>query len=199
MLLLSKKKVKDNGSFESLVIPLLDKLYSAALRLTRSEPDAEDLVQETILRTLDAFPRLDKSGNFAAYMFRTMTNIFINQYRHNKVVDRVLEISMRHELDECAFSSTCIAIWSDPDVRFEHTNISRILESAVFTLPERFRLVLIMADVMDFSYAEISQELSIPVGTVMSRLFRARAFVKKRLLERHYQMEYKKTSSANRS
>lgn len=167
--------------FESLVLPHLDRLFAAAIRLVRSRTDAEDLVQETVLRALQAFDRADRSGNIAGWLYRILTNIFINSYRHARVVRRVSDLAGVGGLDGSLYSSNSIDRWSDPPTRHAHSHLSRRIETALAEMDERFRTVLVFADLMDFSYREIADRLGVPEGTVMSRLFRARRFLRVRL------------------
>lgn len=167
--------------FESLVLPHLDRVFAVAIRLTRSRPDAEDLVQETVLRALLAFDSADRSGNIAGWLYRILTNIFINSYRHGRVVQRVSDLAHGGGLDGALYSSYDLKRWSDPPTRHEHSRFSVRVEEALAEMDERFRTVLILADLMDFSYREIADYLKIPEGTVMSRLFRARRYLRRRL------------------
>lgn len=167
--------------FENLVLPHLDRLFAAAIRLARSRTDAEDLVQETVLRALQAFDRADRSGNIAGWLYRILTNIFINSYRHGRVVRRVSDLAGVGGLDGSLYSSDCLERWGDPPTRHAHSRLSRRIETALAEMDERFRTVLVFADLMDFSYREIADRLGVPEGTVMSRLFRARRFLRDRL------------------
>ncbi len=171
------------AEFERLVLPHLDRLFAAAIRLARSRLDAEDLVQETLLRAWEAFDRADLSGNIAGWLYRILTNIFINSYRHQRVVRRVSNLVEAGGLDGSLYSSDCLGRWSDPTTRLAHSRLSRPVEAAMAEMDERFRTVLVLADLMDFSYREIADLLGVPEGTVMSRLFRARRFLRDRLGE----------------
>lgn len=173
----------DRREFEKLASDNMDRLFATALRLTRSVPDAEDLVQEALVRAFAAFPRIDPKGNMRAYLFRVLTNIFINNYRHGRIVRNVNDLAKLGLLDGRLYSSECQKRWSDPHVRFLHTNISPRVEAALDALPDKFRCVLVMADLMDMTYAQISEQLDIPAGTVMSRLFRARRHMRRQLEE----------------
>jgi len=169
------------SEFEREVLPHLSRLYAAAIRLTRSAPDAEDLVQETLLRALQSFPRFDATGSVRAWLYRILTNIFINAYRHERVVQRTADEAIAGSLDGTFYDRERDRRLSDPVTRHEFTHLSAPLEAAIATMDERFRKVLILADLMDFTYREIADQLGIPEGTVMSRLFRARRFLKQRL------------------
>lgn len=167
--------------FERLVLPHLDRLFAAAIRLARSRTDAEDLVQETVLRALQAFDSADRSGNIAGWLYRILTNLFINSYRHDRVARRVSGLAEVGGLDGSLYSSDSLARWGDPPTRHAHSRLSGAVETALAEMDERFRTVLVFADLMDFSYREIADRLGIPEGTVMSRLFRARRFLRVRL------------------
>ncbi|MBL6974951.1 MAG: sigma-70 family RNA polymerase sigma factor [Deltaproteobacteria bacterium] len=186
----------DAADFEKVAIENMDRLFATALRLTRSFHDAEDLVQETLVRTFAAYPRIDPNGNMRAYLFRVLTNIFINRYRHRKIVRNVNDMARLGMLDGSLYSSESQKKWSDPHVRYLHSNFSQDVEDALDALPERFRSVLVMADLMDLTYAQIAKELNIPAGTVMSRLFRARRHMRKSLAARDGQTDFQPVKKA---
>ncbi len=169
------------GPVEQALIGSLDRLFGAALRLTRNRADAEDLVQETVVRALSIADHLDPAGNIPAYLLRTLGNLFINHHRHRKVALRVGDLAHAGLLDGSTYSSESQRIWGDPPTRHRHCTMSKDLEEAIRELPDRFRVVLVLCDVLDWTYAEIAQELKIPVGTVMSRLWRARHGLRARL------------------
>ncbi|NOZ02304.1 MAG: sigma-70 family RNA polymerase sigma factor, partial [Deltaproteobacteria bacterium] len=151
-----EKPNRDSRAFEKLALEHMDRLFATALRLTRSVPDAEDLVQETLVRSFAAFHRIDPDGNMKAYLFRVLTNIFINDYRHGKIVRNAGEMARVGLLDGTLYSSECQKKWADPHVRFLHSNLSAAVTDALNALPEKFRRVLVMSDLMEFTYAQIS-------------------------------------------
>jgi RNA polymerase sigma-70 factor, ECF subfamily len=169
--------------FEREVLPLLPNLYSAALRMTRNPADAEDLVQETYLRAYRGFSGFEEGTNLRAWMYRILTNTFINSYRKKQrepvtVQDDDLdEWYLYDRLGESGVEPSAEAevIRSMPD-----EDVQRALEA----LPEGFRLAVLLADVEGFSYKEIAEILGIPIGTVMSRLHRGRRALEKALWER---------------
>lgn len=178
---MTRSKAQRTSDFEDLVLPHLDRLFAVALRLTRTRSDAEDLVQETVMRALEAFDGVDRSGNIAGWLYRILTNLFINSYRHERVVRRTVALALTGSLDDQTYSRASMTRWSDPFVRHTHSHLSTAMETALTQMDERFRTVLILADLMDFTYREIAIRLRIPEGTVMSRLFRARRFLRSRL------------------
>jgi RNA polymerase sigma-70 factor, ECF subfamily len=169
--------------FEREVLPLLPNLYSAALRMTRNPADAEDLVQETVLRAYRGFSGFEEGTNLRAWVYRILTNTFINSYRKKQREpltvreDDLDEWYLFDKLGESGVEPSAEAevIRSMPD-----EDVQRALEA----LPEGFRLAVILADVEGFSYKEIAEILGIPIGTVMSRLHRGRRALEKALWER---------------
>jgi RNA polymerase sigma-70 factor, ECF subfamily len=169
--------------FEREVLPLLPSLYSAALRMTRNPADAEDLVQETYLRAYRGFASFQEGTNLRAWMYRILTNTFINSYRKKQrepltvpeedVEDWYLYDRLGESGAEPSAEAEVIARMPDEDVQ-------RALEE----LPEVFRLAVLLADVEGFSYKEIAEILGIPIGTVMSRLHRGRRALEKALWEK---------------
>ena len=170
--------------FQADALPLLDSLYGAALRMTRNPQDAEDLVQETMLRAYRAFDRFEAGTNLKAWLFRILTNAYINTYRKRQrepqkvSADEVEEFDLYQEL-------------KSHDTQFEATPESIVLDSlvdsgiidAIEDLPEQFRLAVVLSDIEGFSYAEMAEIMDVPMGTVMSRLHRGRKALQKRLWE----------------
>ncbi|MGH2703334.1 MAG: sigma-70 family RNA polymerase sigma factor [Actinomycetota bacterium] len=170
--------------FQADALPLLDSLYGAALRMTRNPQDAEDLVQETMLRAYRAFDRFEAGTNLKAWLFRILTNAYINTYRKRQrepqkvSADEVEEFDLYQEL-------------KNHDTQFEATPESIVLDSlvdsdiidAIDDLPEQFRLAVVLSDIEGFSYAEMAEIMDVPMGTVMSRLHRGRKALQKRLWE----------------
>jgi RNA polymerase sigma-70 factor (ECF subfamily) len=173
---------EDRRRFHEEALPLLDSLYGAALRMTRNPADAEDLVQETMLRAYRAFDSFEPGTNLKAWLFRILTNAYINTYRRKQrepqkvSQDQVEEFDLYQELKdhEPQFAETPENIVLDSLVD------SDILE-AIEDLPEQFRLAVVLSDIEGFSYAEMAEIMDVPMGTVMSRLHRGRRALQKRL------------------
>src|SRR5881398_717301 len=169
--------------FERDALPLLPGLYSAALRLTRNPADAEDVVQETFLRAYRGFSGFEEGTNLKAWMYRILTNTFINAYRKKKrqpaevledeLPDWYLYDQLGGEGAVASAEATVLEAIPDEDVR-----------AALDSLPEAFRMAVWLADVEGFSYKEIAEILDVPIGTVMSRLHRGRKALEKRLWEK---------------
>ena len=175
----------DQSEFESMAMPFMDQLYSHALRLTKNSSDAEDLVQETYLKGYRAFSTFEEGTNLRAWLFRILTNSFINNYRkkqrsfEEEDLDDVEDMYLHRRLESTLTPSLGM---SAEDMLFERLTEEEI-KDAVEDLPTQYREVVLLADVQGFSYKEIADILDIPDGTVMSRLHRGRAKLQKDLLE----------------
>ena len=169
--------------FEREVLPLLPSLYPAALRMTRNPADAEDLVQETYLRAYRGFSGFREGTNLKAWMYRILTNTFINSYRKRQrepVTVQDDDIEDWFLYDRLGGTATEESAESEVLERIPDEDIRGALEA----LPEGFRMAVWLADVEGFSYKEIAEILDIPIGTVMSRLHRGRRALEKALWER---------------
>ena len=169
--------------FEREVLPLLPNLYSAALRMTRNPADADDLVQETYLRAYRGFSGFEEGTNLRAWMYRILTNTFINSYRKKQ---REPVTVQEDDLDEWYLFDKLGESGVEPSAEAEviRSMPDEDVQKALEALPEGFRLAVLLADVEGFSYKEIAEILGIPIGTVMSRLHRGRRALEKALWER---------------
>lgn len=171
----------DHAEFQTVAMPQADALYGAALRMTREPAAAEDLVQETLLRAYRFWHKFQQGTNVKAWLFRIQTNIFINRYRKKQTEQKVMDDRQIDDLLHrfAAQESTFIP----PDTRedFLKEVIGDEVMAALDELPFDFRMTVILADMHDLSYKEIADVLDCPVGTVMSRLHRARKLLQARL------------------
>lgn len=173
--------VEQKQDFEDIALQHMDSLYSTALRYTHNVQEAEDLVQDTYMRAFRFFDKYQKGTNFRAWIFRIMTNTFINKYRKKKRQPQKIE------LDKVAFSikneeeKDKLGQWHTYDEsRYEGLFDDEVSE-ALSKLSDYFRIVVLLADVEGFTYKEIAQIINRPNGTVMSRLFRGRRILKNML------------------
>jgi RNA polymerase sigma-70 factor, ECF subfamily len=167
--------------FERDVLPLLPSLYGAALRLTRNPTDAEDLVQDTYLRAYRGFSGFTEGTNLKAWLYRILTNGFINTYRKKQREPQIVEgpddIDEWYLYDRLGGRSVEESAEEEVLDRIPDAEVKAALES----LPENFRIPVLLADVEGFSYKEIAEIMDTPIGTVMSRLHRGRKALEKAL------------------
>jgi RNA polymerase sigma-70 factor (ECF subfamily) len=169
--------------FDAEVLPNLDVLFANALRLTHSHADAEDLVQETVLRAFRFFERFEHGTNVKAWLLRIQYNTFVNRYRRSTKEREIKDTMTREPSGEDVVSRQALRALTDPSGTMLRPLIARELESALASLPEDHRMVVVLADIEELSYKEIAEVLGCPIGTVMSRLHRARRTLRGRLLE----------------
>lgn len=171
----------DQADFERDAMQYAPQLYSAALRMTRNSADAEDIVQETFLKAYRAYDSFEEGTNLKAWLYRILTNTYINKYR--KQQRRPSEVELGELQDLYLFrrlgesSGASYSAEKEALDQFVDTDIIEALES----LPESFRMPVVLADVDGFSYKEIADILDIPIGTVMSRLHRGRKALQRKL------------------
>ncbi len=169
--------------FQREVLPYLDGLYGAALRLTRSPSDAEDLVQDTVLKAYRFYDRFEAGTNLKAWLFKILTNTFINRYRRSTRERSVFEGSSAEPVGEGVMSRAAMRGLTDPVGTAQRTLIAQEIKAALSVLPEDYRAMILLADVEELSYREIAEVVGCPIGTVMSRLHRARKMMQKHLVD----------------
>ncbi len=164
-------------------MPFSNALYAAALRMTRNTAEAEDLVQETYLRAFRGFGGFQAGTNLKAWMYRILTNTYINMYRVKKRRPEQIDLEEVEDLylyRRLGGLEAAAAGRSAEDELLDFFTEAEVV-TAVEELPEQFRIAVLLADVEGFSYKEIAEILDIPIGTVMSRLHRGRKSLQKKL------------------
>jgi RNA polymerase sigma-70 factor, ECF subfamily len=167
--------------FEAEVLPLLDRLYSAALRYTRNPTDAEDLVQETVAKAYRSFHQYQPGTNLRAWLYRVLHTTYISMYRK---AQRRPQEALKEEVDDYSFYDEIARSGGRSAEREVLESLtSEEVRAAIAELPETFRVAVYLADVEGFAYKEIADIMDTPVGTVMSRLHRGRKALQKALAE----------------
>ena len=175
----------DQADFAGEAMEFMPALYSAALRMTRNSADAEDLVQETYLKAFRGFGGFQEGTNLRAWLYRILTNTFINSYRSKKRRPQEYELDEVEDLYLYRRLGGLEAVQASRSAEDELMDMftDSEVKSAIEALPEQFRLAVLLADVEGFSYKEIAEMLDTPIGTVMSRLHRGRKSLQKQLYE----------------
>lgn len=171
------------SDFEQEAMVHTDALYRTALRMTKNPSDAEDLVQETLLKAYRSFDRFEQGTNAKAWLFKIMTNTFINNYRAKQKESTSVSFD---DIDDSVMHTQLpglVAESSDPEKEFFNKIIDRDVVAAIEKLPEEFRMVVVLAFNEGFAYQEIADIMGIQVGTVKSRLHRGRKILQKLLWE----------------
>ena len=176
----------DQEQFAELAMPYMSALYSAALRMTRNPSDAEDLVQETYLRAYRGFGGFREGTNLKAWLYKILTNTFINTYRAKK--RRPDEVDLDDSTEDFFLFRRLGGLEAADANRTPETEVldsipDEVVKEALEALPEQFRMAVLLADVEGFSYKEIADIMDVPIGTVMSRLHRGRKQLQKSLWE----------------
>jgi RNA polymerase sigma-70 factor (ECF subfamily) len=178
MRLLSRRPSR--ADFDREAMPHLGALHGAALRLTRNPGDAEDLVQDAMLRAYRFFDSFEPGTNCKAWLFKILTNTFRNRYREREREHDVLSLAESSEANVSQFIGKAP---DDAETALLGRMVSTDVEKALAAVPSEFRLAVILADLEDFSYRDIAEIMDCPAGTVMSRLYRGRRILQTLLLD----------------
>jgi RNA polymerase sigma-70 factor, ECF subfamily len=178
--MLGKAQQKSGRDFESVALPHIDSLYATGLRMTRDPREAEDLVQDTMLAAYRFFDRFEPGTNCKAWLFKILTNTFINKYR-KRVREREVRDVASTEDTPSLMSEDVAHASRDPEGKIVSALLSDDVKRALEAVPHDYRMAVILCDLEDFSYKEIAEIMDCPVGTVMSRLHRGRRMLQKTL------------------
>ena len=171
------------SDFEREALPHLPALYAAALRMTRHEKDAEDLVQDALVRAYRFFDTFEAGTNCKAWLFRILTNVFCNRYREREREHEIMNEAEASPANVEQFLAGAGADAADAETALLGHMVSGDVEKALAALPPDFRTAVILADLEDFSYKEIAGIMECPAGTVMSRLYRGRKMLQQQLYQ----------------
>lgn len=175
----------DRERFAEDAMPFMNQLYATAMRMTRNAADAEDLVQETYLRGFRGYERFEAGTNLRAWLFRILTNTYINIYRKKQRRPKETDFEDVEDLylyRRLSSGDAAVLGQSAEDELLENITESEI-QDAIENLPEQYRLAVLLADVEGFAYKEIAEILDVPIGTVMSRIHRGRNRLQKELYD----------------
>ncbi len=186
--LFRKTTQQRRAEFEQEALPYLDNLYATALRLTRSASDAEDLVQDTLLKAYRFYDRFEAGTNMKAWLLRILTNTFINRYRRSVRERKVFEGAIARPVGEGVMSRAAMRGLSRPVEDAQRRILAAEIQAAIDELPDDYRMMILLADVEELSYKEIAEVVGCPIGTVMSRLHRARKLLQSKLVQQAIQL-----------
>jgi RNA polymerase sigma-70 factor (ECF subfamily) len=175
-------------NFDSGQLPYRDQLFKTALRMTRSVEETEDLLQETYLKAYRYYDRFEDGTNLKAWLFRIMKNTFINSYRKRKNQPQQVEFDELRESVENGMHEDLQAAEIDPEASYLEHEVDGEVRKALLALPHDYKMAVLMVDLQGFTYQEVADALAVPVGTIMSRLYRGRKKMERALL--HYGSRY---------
>lgn len=175
----------DSNQFNRQAIVHFNSAYKNALRLTKSRMDAEDLVQDTYFRAYRFFGKFKDGSNCKAWLLKIMSNLYINEYNRNKFKNNHLaHYNIEDYHSDCTFTKSDYIENRHYDVNnFYDEFIDDDIKKILLDLPANFRLIIILSDIQGFSYSDIAEMFNLKLGTVKSRLFRARKKISKKLYE----------------
>jgi len=169
--------------FEVELLGHLDTLYGVSCRMTKSSTEAEDLVQDTIVKAMRARDQFQPGTNLKAWLLRILTNTFINRYRRGGLERSLLDGPDVDSLTDGWIGATTMRAMRDPETQALTPLIEAEVQRALDDLPEEFRVAVVLSDIEELSYKEIAEAMGCPIGTVMSRLHRGRKLLQKTLRE----------------
>lgn len=186
-------------SFDVQLLTHLDTMYAVSCRMTRSTAEAEDLVQDTIVKAMRAREQFEPGTNMKAWLLRIMTNTFINRYRRGGLEREIFDGPDADSLTDGWVGATTMRAMRDPETQALTPLVEAEVQRALDALPDEFRLAVVLSDIEELSYKEIAEAMNCPIGTVMSRLHRGRKLLQKTLREHAEAMGIVTESSAKKA
>ncbi len=186
-------------SFDVQLLTHLDTMYAVSCRMTRSTAEAEDLVQDTIVKAMRAREQFEPGTNMKAWLLRIMTNTFINRYRRGGLEREIFDGPDADSLTDGWVGATTMRAMRDPETQALTPIVEAEVQRALDALPDEFRLAVVLSDIEELSYKEIAEAMNCPIGTVMSRLHRGRKLLQKTLREHAEAMGIITESSAKKA
>ncbi len=186
----------DRAAFEAAAMPHLDALYNTAYRMARNAEDAEDLVQETFLKGYRSYAQFTPGTNLKAWLFKILKNTFINEYRRKQAAPKKSDFAEIEEAFESQLAPEAAGQMKNPEEEALANAFDEDVQRALDLLPADYRMAVLLADIEGFSYREIAEILEIPVGTVMSRLYRGRKLLEEAMLRYARQHGYLRSGSS---
>jgi RNA polymerase sigma-70 factor (ECF subfamily) len=168
-------------AFERLALPHVQTLRRLASKLARDPDEREDLVQDALIRAWSHWHQFDDTTNCRAWLSRILTTTFINGYRRRRKEREILAAERAGALGDRFWSGDSARRWSEPEQAYLERHLSRPVTAALAALRPEFRAVVTLSDLMELPYRDVAETLAIPIGTVMSRLFRARQALRREL------------------
>ncbi len=184
--------------FEAAAMPFVDSLYNTAFRMTRNAEDAEDLVQEAYFKAYKYYDKFQEGTNFRAWLFKILKNTFINSYRKKQSIPPQSDFADIEESFESQLSDQVGRKIKSPEQELLENVLDEDVQRAVDQLPVDYRMAVVLADLEGFSYKEIAEILDVPVGTVMSRLYRGRKLMEEAMLEYAQEHGYLRSGEPNK-
>jgi RNA polymerase sigma-70 factor (ECF subfamily) len=169
--------------FEAAAMPFVDSLFNTAYRMTGNSEDAEDLVQESYMKAYKYYDKFEEGTNFKAWLFKILKNTFINSYRKKQQEPPQNAFADIEDAFESQVSEEAQRRILNPEEEILENVLDADVQQALNELPNDYRMVVILADLESFSYKEIAEILEVPVGTVMSRLYRGRRLLEAAMLK----------------
>lgn len=166
--------------FSTGQLPYRDQLFKTALRLTRSVEESEDLLQETYLKAYRHYHQFTEGTNLKAWLFRILKNTFINAYRKNRNRPQMLDFDELRDSGDGVDEG--VPLGQDPEFDYLGEELDHEIREALMALPHHYRMAVLMVDLQGLSYQEVADALAVPIGTIMSRLYRGRKKIESALL-----------------